>query len=217
MQGPASTLRLCRGYLSTHSLEVINDGPFVWIVSGVPPEKPQLAVDLLQPKVALFRQASQSQVDSLTVAPGRRVSFTADSVAPDLILDYLLQAEWEMVSYTVDRIEARGEMFISQTGPAGRAAIECGQAAYQAAYDLYPDPSGVVDVSLEDVIETAGEAKECKSAIDDAKKEAAKQKRPAPIEDGDFRKTSLENNSFQRPASNFMDVVRRLGKIAKFK
>ena len=217
MQGPASTLRLCRAFLSTHSLEVINDGPFVWIVSGVPPERPSLVVDALQPKVALFRQASQRQVDSLTVGPGRRVSFTSDSVAPDLILDYLLQAEWEMVSYTVDRAKARGELLVSQTGAAGRAVVECGQAAYQAAYDLYPDPSGVIDVSLEDIIETAGEAKECKSAIDDAKKEAAKQKRSAPIEGEDFRRTSLESNSFQRPTNTFVEVLRRLGKIAKVK
>lgn len=218
MEGPASTLRLCRKtFISTHLLEVINDGPFVLIVSGVPPEKPNFVLDGLQPKVALFRQASQTQVASLTVVPGQRVSFTSDSAVPDLVLDYRLQAEWEMLSYTVDLVEERGELFIDRTGPTGRAVIECSQAAYRAVSALYSDPAGASNVSLEEIIETAGEAKECKSAIDAAKKEAANQKRRPPIENEDFRKTSLENNSFQRAANNFMDALRRFGKIAKLR
>ena len=217
MQAPASTLRLCRGYLSTHSLEVINDGPFVWMVSGVPPEEPDLKRDVWEPKAALFRQASKRQVPWLTVAPGRRVSFTSDSVAPDVILDYRLQAAWEMVSYTVDRVKVRTEQMISQTGPAGRAAVECGQAAYQAASQIYPNPVDVTNVSLEYVIETAGEFKQCKSAVDAAKDAAASKKLPPPIKNEDFLKTSLENKSFQRPANTFMEAVRRIGKFVKLK
>ncbi len=192
---------------------MINDGPFVWIVSGALPVKPTLEIDVLQPKFALFREASQSQVAWLTALPGQRITSVSHRGVPDFLLSFELQAEWEMLSYTVDLIKERTGLVISQTGPTGRAAIECGRAAYHAASALYPDPAAAGDVSLELVFETAGEAKECKSAIEKAKTAARNQTRVPPIEEDDFRRTSLEDNSFQRPSNTFMDALRRFGKI----
>ena len=216
MEWPASTLRLCRSLLSDHSLQLINEGPFVVTVSGAPPEQQDAPGDVLPPKAALFRQATRPQ-DRLTVAPGQRDYFTSDRVAPDLGLDYALQAQWEMLSYTVDLVETKGDMFIDRAGPNARAVIQCSQAAYGVASAVDSDPNGASAVSFEDIIETAGDAKDCKSAIDTAKEEAAKLKRPPVIIEEDFRGTSLESNSFQRAAKNFMEALRRFGKIVKLK
>jgi hypothetical protein len=142
MQAPLSTLRVCRkeDFGPTYSLDVINDGPYVWIIRGPLSAKSDPLSDSLEPKFALFREASQGQGAGLIVAPGQRVSTSmSDHFLPTFQLDFALQVEWEMLSSTVDLVKERGDFFIDyKAGPKARAAIVCSQAADNSAIALYP-------------------------------------------------------------------------------
>lgn len=219
----ADSLRVCSMQALSFSdgpdrylVKVINAGPAVWVAEGFTP----LSEDAKNSgplAVQLFRNASPSPYGR-AVEPGQEaVNEVSAEFVPRLHLDTALQAQWEVISQSVDAGTARlTEAAWKRTPRHSRAVIECGMAAYNIGDQLAGAPSDDGAYALERIFTGASEAQQCRSAIEKSKLAAQQEGLKAPLAVEDLKVAKIADSTHVTGAQRTLNAaLRNLSRLAR--
>lgn len=219
----ADSMRVCYDVTTdlanqpAYAIQVINAGPAVWVAEGFGPWGSQ-SRNSGPLTLQLFRNAIAPVADR-AVEPGQEAfAILPISYVPRVYLDAALQAQWEVISQSVDAGTSRlTEAAWKQTGPHFRAGVECGMAAYNIGDQLAGAPSDDGAYGLDQIFTGASEAWQCRQAIEKSKLAAQQEGLKAPpLAVEDLKVTAIADQAHVSSAQRTLNAaLRNLSRLAR--
>lgn len=220
----AYSLRLCSRAVSDagdgsprFQLEVINAGPGLWVLDGVPRwDEEARTQESLPLAVKVFRNKVFAS-SGLAIEPGEKAYVIVPEGFPvRLHLDRELQVAWEITKRGVDATQSRLRgALLNQLSSELRPAAECGLSAVAVAKNVESvNRESSPDEIVELIYAGAVEAADCRTAIDEAKVASERARRVAPLAAADLTVTAIhDQTAINRSGSALKAALLRVGKF----